>query len=111
MIFPFLREVFMFLVKSCTFVLVMFGLQFSAWSADAKKGETLYKACIQCHGEQGLGDKSQEAPRIAGQLDRYIVTSIKMFKSGERKNPKMLPFIKNLSDQDIADLAAYVSSL
>jgi cytochrome c553 len=79
---------------------------------DAAKGASLYKACIQCHGEKGEGNASEEAPKIAGQLDWYIVSSIEAFKKGvDRKNPKMLPFIKSLSKQDIADLAAYISTM
>ena len=79
---------------------------------DASRGQTLYKTCVQCHGEDGMGDPAQQAPKIAGQFDWYIITSIEMFREGkDRKNPKMLPFIKNLSDQDIADLAAYVSQM
>ncbi len=81
-------------------------------AGDAAKGQTLYKACIQCHGEDGRGNPTEEAPRIAGQYDWYIISSINQFKAGvERKNPKMLPYIQNLSDQDIADLAAYISQM
>lgn len=84
----------------------------SAMAQDASRGQTLYKTCVQCHGEDGMGNPEQKAPRIAGQFDWYIISSINMFKEGkDRKNPTMLPFIKNLSDQDIADLAAYVSSM
>lgn len=81
-------------------------------AGDASRGQGLYKACIQCHGENGRGNPDEEAPRIAGQYDWYIVSSIKQFKAGvERKNPKMLPYITNLSDQDIEDLAAYISQM
>lgn len=88
-------------------------ISFSALSAgDAAKGKALYSSCIQCHGEDGRGNPAEEAPRIAGQYDWYIVSSIKQFKAGvERKNPKMLPYISNLSEQDIADLAAYISKM
>lgn len=81
------------------------------FAQDAARGQTLYNTCIQCHGEKGEGNREMQAPRIGGQHAWYIETSIKMFKSGERKNPTMLPFIKNLNDTDIADLAAYVSTL
>lgn len=89
------------------------ALTFHSFGAgDATKGQALYKACIQCHGDNGRGNPTQEAPSIAGQYDWYIVSSINQFKKGvERKNPKMLPFIKNLSDSDIADLAAYISKM
>lgn len=93
-------------------LLVCLFLSTTSYAADAAKGQELYKACIQCHGEDGRGNPDQEAPRIAGQYDWYIVSSIKQFKAGsERKNPKMLPFIKDLSDADIADLAAYISKM
>lgn len=82
-----------------------------AFAQDAARGQTLYQTCIQCHGEKGEGNLKMKAPRIGGQFDWYIITSINMFKSGERKNPTMQPFIKDLSDKDIADLAAFVSTL
>lgn len=82
-----------------------------AFAQDAARGQTLYQTCIQCHGEKGEGNLQMKAPRIGGQFDWYIITSINMFKSGERKNPTMQPFIKDLGDKDIADLAAYVSTL
>lgn len=78
---------------------------------DVAKGQQLYQTCIQCHGERGEGKQEMLAPRIGGQHAWYIVTSINMFRSGERKNPTMLPFIKNLSETDIGDVAAYVATL
>ena len=85
----------------------------NAFSAgDAKRGGELYKSCVQCHGADGLGNETEKAPKIAGQYEWYIISSIKQFKENvERKNPKMLPFIKDLSNKDIEDLAAYVASM
>lgn len=85
----------------------------AVFSQDAERGETLYKEnnCLQCHGAQGQGVEDQNGPRIGGQFDWYLLTSLKAFKSQERQNPEMYPFIENLSDQDFKDLAAYVSSL
>lgn len=81
-------------------------------AGDAKRGAELYKNCVQCHGENGRGNPAEEAPMIAGQYDWYIVSSIQQFKAGtERKNPKMLPYIQNLSDKDLEDLAAYISKM
>ena len=86
-------------------------VSFSAHSGDVKNGEKLYASCIQCHGDRGLGVPEQKAPRISGQHARYIETQLNAFKSKKRKNPKMYPFIKNLSDKDYKDLAAFVSQL
>ncbi len=92
--------------------MVLSVLSFNAQAADAAKGQELYKACIQCHGADGMGVVEQEAPKIAGQFDWYIISSIKQFKAGvERKNPKMLPYIQGLSNSDIEDLAAYISAM
>ena len=81
-------------------------------AANVENGQKIYKTCVQCHGEDGMGKLSQKAPAIKGQHAWYIVSSIKAFQIGkDRKNPMMLPFIKNLSDSDIEDVAEYVSSM
>lgn len=98
------------MLKTLAFVLLFSS--FNTFSADATRGEKLYKACIQCHGADGMGNVDEAAPKIAGQHDWYIVSSIQQFKAGvERKNPKMLPYIQGLSSADIEDLAAYISSM
>ncbi len=82
------------------------------FSADAQRGQNLYQNCISCHGVNGEGNIAEKAPRIAGQHDWYIISSIEAFKVGkERRNDKMLPYIRNLSERDIQDLAAYISGL
>ncbi len=92
-------------------VLSTFLFSISSFAADAAKGKNLYSRCISCHGNNGEGIESQNAPRIGGQHDWYIYSSLVAFKTGERKNPEMMPFIKNLSDSDFQDLAAYISTL
>lgn len=84
---------------------------FTVNAADAVKGKSLYSRCVSCHGANGEGKESQQAPKIAGQFDWYIYSSLVQFKTKERVNPTMFPFIKNLSDQDYQDLAAYISGL
>ena len=92
----------------CLFLVISGGIK----AQDASRGQELFKACIQCHGEKGMGKSEKDAPRIAGQHDWYIVSSLKAFRSGEkRQNPAMLPYIENLSEQDFKDLAAYISAL
>jgi cytochrome c553 len=96
-------------MKWLTLVLVL--LSTSTFAQDATRGEKLYAKCIQCHGKNGEGNPKEEGPKISGQFDWYIVSQVKNFLSGSRKNPKMMPYIKGLSDKDIKDLAAYISKM
>lgn len=77
------------------------------WAADAAKGAKLYASCVSCHGQNGAGSVAQKAPRLAGQYDWYIVTSLNDYKKGARLHPNM----KALSSQDMQDLAAHISRL
>ncbi len=92
------------------FLLSAFLVVQPSFSADAKKGQSLYKSCVQCHGEDGRGNPAEKAPKIAGQFDWYIVSSIKALKAGKERNRKNCK-IKSLSDEDIENLATYISGL
>ena len=50
-------------------------------------------------------------PIIAGQKDAYLVEQLTAFKAGERKNEQMTVVVKGLSDEDIANVAAYYASI
>jgi len=76
-----------------------------------KRGHDLYSKCIVCHGQLGEGKKSQNAPKIGGQYDWYIVAQLKKIKSKERDNAVMMPYISKLTDQDFSDLGEYISKL
>ncbi|MCY4524716.1 MAG: cytochrome c [Halobacteriovoraceae bacterium] len=78
---------------------------------DKQRGKELFKTCIQCHGEKGEGNKEKNAPRIGGQHDWYILSSLIQFKKKERINPEMYPYIKSLSEKDFKDLASYIGGL
>jgi len=97
-----------FFLISCSFI----SLSSSIYAQDAAKGSELYKQCIQCHGDKGDGNPAQKAPRLAGQHDWYVLKQIQDIKAGViRKNPVMIPFVSKLSEQDMKDLAAYISKL
>jgi cytochrome c553 len=76
-----------------------------------KKGHDNYSKCIVCHGQLGEGKKSQNAPKIGGQYAWYVTAQLKKFKSKERINAVMDPYISKLSDQDFSDLGEYISKL
>lgn len=99
-------------MKKYISLFLLFSFVSPVQAQDANRGKELYGACIQCHGDNGMGNVEKKAPKIAGQYDWYIVSSVEAFKIGkERKNPDMLPYIKNLSSKDIQDLAAYISAM
>ena len=80
-------------------------------SDELKRGHDLYAKCILCHGKRGEGKKSQKAPAVGGQFDWYLKTQITNMRDGVRINKVMNPYVKKLSDQDISDLAAYMTKL
>lgn len=73
-------------------------------SAEAGAGKAA--VCVACHGPNG-NSLMPENPSLAGQHASYTARQLRLFKSGERNNPIMMPLAQPLSDQDIADLAAY----
>ena len=78
---------------------------------ELQRGYELYSKCIVCHGRTGTGKKSQNAPAIGGQYHWYLEEQVVNMQQGKRINKTMFPFIKNLSTQDITDLASYISRL
>lgn len=74
------------------------------------RGVELSKPCQACHGADGNGVGDPQYPILAGQYADYLAQSLKGYRSGARVNVIMQGFAGTLSDQDIADLAAYFSS-
>lgn len=80
----------------------------TAGNADAAKGKI--SMCIGCHGIPMYKTAFPEVysvPMIAGQSPDYIVKSLQAYRSGDRSHPSMRGIARGLSDQDIADVAAY----
>ena len=81
---------------------------------ELKNGHEVYfkrGKCITCHGKKGEGKTSQQAPKLAGQHDWYLYGTLVKFRKRERVNKKMDPYLRNLSDQDFKDVAAYLAKL
>lgn len=80
---------------------------------DIKAGEKKNAMCTGCHGIVGYQASFPEVykvPKIAGQSEKYIVSSLNAYKSGSRKHPSMKGIAASLSDQDMADLAAFYAN-
>jgi len=79
-------------------------------AGDAAAGESKSAICASCHGAKGISTIAAN-PNIAGQVPGYIAAQLKAFKSGERSNAIMAGQAAPLSDEDMADLDAYYSSM
>lgn len=94
------------------------GLAGPAWSLDelAPHGDvqagkaTATKTCGGCHGVQGIST-SPGIPHLAGQHAAYIWSGLSLYKKGERNNRSMHNIVDDLSEADMANVAAYYASL
>ncbi|HET7359743.1 MAG TPA: cytochrome c [Rhodanobacteraceae bacterium] len=82
-------------------------------TGDKAAGKSLVYTCAGCHGVPGYQNAypNYHVPRIAGQNEQYIVNALHEYKQGHRKHPTMDAQAESLSDQDIENIAAYLSSL
>ena len=95
-------------------ILAAAALAFACGSAQAAgsaaAGKTKAQACADCHGDDGKGDDKN--PQIAGLSVDKFTKAMGEYKAGTRtKSQKMIKEAKKLSDADVADLAAYYSTL
>jgi len=98
---------FITLAVSCVTAVSAFAQEVKG---DAKAAEQKIAMCIGCHGIAGYQASFPEVykvPMISGQNAKYIVSALNAYKKGERKHPTMRGIADSLSEQDIADVAAY----
>ncbi|HEX9172712.1 MAG TPA: c-type cytochrome [Telluria sp.] len=77
--------------------------------ASIGRGATLALNCTMCHG--ALGMSRSDAPNLAGQYPEVVMKQLLDYQSGKRQNALMTALSRNLTEQNIADLAAYYASL
>jgi len=101
-------------MRKTTAIILSLGLAAAAGMAqaggDAAAGKAKTGTCVGCHGAAGVS-ANPVWPNLAGQKEAYLLKQMKDFKAGTRKDPLMTPMAKPLSDADMANLAAYYSSL
>lgn len=97
------------MLKSIVLVVALSAMAAPALAGSAEAGKKKSEPCAACHGADG-NSAVPDFPRIAGQQLDYLEKVLKDYKSGARKNAIMAPQAANLTDQDIADLAAYFST-
>ena len=79
----------------------------------AERGKQLTYTCQGCHGVTGYKNAypNYHVPYIGGQSEQYLTNALTEYKKGARKHPTMQAQAESFSDQDIADIAAFLSSL
>lgn len=79
-------------------------------AADIAAGRIKAGVCAGCHGDKGISS-SPLYPNLAGQKAAYSLKQLQAFKDGRRESPSMAIFAKQLSDEDMKNIAAYYESL
>lgn len=70
----------------------------------------LTKACAACHGKDGIG-REDIYPNIGGQNELYLLSALRAYQNGSRKSERMNAMTKDLSDQQLQELAAYYTKM
>ncbi|QIL90651.1 c-type cytochrome [Microbulbifer harenosus] len=78
-------------------------------AGDASAGQAKAAVCAACHGADG-NSPAPTFPKIAGLGEKYLLKQMHDIKDGTRKVPEMTGMLDNLSDQDMADVAAYFNA-
>lgn len=85
----------------------------TAAKGNADKGRQLTYTCQGCHGVTGYKNAypNYHVPKIGGQSAEYLSNALTEYRKGTRKHPTMQAQSQSFSDQDIADIAAFLSTL
>jgi cytochrome c553 len=88
----------------------LFALAAPVLANDAAAGRQKAQACAVCHGTLGVST-APDAPNLAGQPALYTAAQLRAYRSGARKHEVMAVIARPLTDDDIAQLAAWYASL
>lgn len=85
----------------------------AAAAGNAEAGRTKVYTCGGCHGVTGYKNAypNYHVPRIGGQSAQFLTNALMEYRSGARKHPTMQAQAQSFSEQDIADIAAYLSGV
>ena len=103
------------MLSRTTIVAIIFVFALLAGSAyaggDPERGKALGDWCSDCHGSDALGD--DEIPAIGGMDEALMFKQLMAFKTGERVDEfeDMVETVEEFEEQELADLAAYFSTL
>ena len=95
--------------KILLIAIAMLVSQVSMAGGDAAAGKGKIATCAACHGQDG-NSQIPGTPSLAGQYADYLEQALREYRSGARQNPIMGGMVGGLSDEDIADIAAWYAS-
>ena len=97
------------LATAAVFANTAVSAQDQAARGDAKRGKAISYTCLGCHGIEGYKNAypTYSVPKLEGQHPEYLVAALQEYRSGDRAHLTMHAQASTLSDQDIADIAAY----
>ncbi len=98
------------ILSSAAGIILFSLLSITVHAGDAEAGKAKSVTCAACHGGEGISPTAAW-PNLAGQKEQYLLAQLKAFKDGTRQNAQMAPMVANLSEDDMANIAAYYSSL
>ena len=81
-------------------------------AGDVEAGRDKADTCMGCHGIPGYNNAypTYRVPKISGQAAEYLEVALKAYRSGERPHPTMHAQAGSMTDQDIADIAAFLAT-
>lgn len=84
----------------------------SAQDGDPERGSFKATPCMGCHGIPGYFNvyPTYHVPKVGGQHAEYIVSALKAYKAGDRQHATMQAQARSLSEEDMADIAAFFAS-
>ena len=93
--------------------LALASASLSAIAGDPVEGKKLVYTCTGCHGIEGYKNAypNYHVPKLGGQSEQYLISALTEYKKGVRKHPTMHAQAESFSETDIANIAAYLSSL
>ncbi len=94
-------------------VAMLAGASASMAAGDAAAGKIKFFTCKGCHSIPGYTNAypAYHVPKIGGQYEPYVISALKAYKDGTRKHPSMEGNAGSMSDQDMADFAAFLSGI
>ncbi len=94
----------------CALMLALVAMPVLA-EGDANNGRKLAETCLGCHaGKVTNASPNYHVPKLGGQHPDYIIAALKAYQAGQRWHPTMQANAAQLSEQDMADIASYISS-